>query len=91
MTSPSSRLAELGLALPAVAAPLAAYVPAVRTGSLVFTSGQLPMVDGALPVDRAGRRVRHAGGRPRECARACALNALPRSTRWSGSTPWRGS
>ncbi|HEU5266034.1 MAG TPA: RidA family protein [Jatrophihabitans sp.] len=49
MGSPSSRLAELGLRLPPVVAPLAAYVPARRSGSLVFTAGQLPMVDGALP------------------------------------------
>lgn len=44
------RLTELGITLPGVAAPLAAYVPAVRTGSYVWTSGQLPFVDGALPV-----------------------------------------
>lgn len=44
------RLADLGLTLPAVAAPVAAYVPAVRTGGQVWTSGQLPFVDGALPV-----------------------------------------
>lgn len=44
------RLAELGITLPTVAAPVAAYVPAVRTGSYVWTSGQLPFVDGALPV-----------------------------------------
>jgi enamine deaminase RidA (YjgF/YER057c/UK114 family) len=44
------RLEELGIALPPVAAPLAAYVPARRSGSLVFTSGQLPMVGGALPA-----------------------------------------
>lgn len=44
------RLAELGITLPAVAAPVAAYVPAVRTGSYVWTSGQLPFVDGALAV-----------------------------------------
>lgn len=43
-----SRIEELGLTLPAVATPLAAYVPAVRTGDLVFTSGQLPTVDGKL-------------------------------------------
>src|SRR5438552_2750817 len=43
------RLEELGLTLPKVAAPLASYVPAVRTGDLVWTSGQLPFVEGALP------------------------------------------
>ena len=44
------RLTELGITLPPVAAPVAAYVPAVRVGSQVWTSGQLPFVDGALPV-----------------------------------------
>ena len=46
--SPEQRLAELGLALPSESAPLAAYVPAVRTGNLVFTAGQLPRRDGEL-------------------------------------------
>ncbi|MFM7701333.1 MAG: RidA family protein, partial [Bacteroidota bacterium] len=44
-----ARLAELGLALPEVATPVAAYIPAVRSGTLVFTSGQLPFVAGTLP------------------------------------------
>ena len=48
MSSPLARLAELGLELPPVVAPLAAYVPAVRTGSLVYTSGQVPFRDGKL-------------------------------------------
>jgi len=48
--SVARRLAELGIELPPVPAPVAAYVPAVRTGSYVWTSGQLPLVDGALPV-----------------------------------------
>ncbi len=48
MSRIADRLAELGLALPAVAAPVAAYVPAVVQGNLVYTSGQLPFVDGAL-------------------------------------------
>nr|MDP9459501.1 RidA family protein [Actinomycetota bacterium] len=43
-----ARLAKLGIRLPPVAAPVASYVPAVRTGSLVFTSGQLPFVEGGL-------------------------------------------
>ncbi|MDR3663383.1 MAG: Atu1372/SO_1960 family protein, partial [Mycobacterium sp.] len=47
--SHSERLAELGIELPEVVAPLAAYVPAVRTGNLVYTSGQLPMQAGKLP------------------------------------------
>src|SRR5690606_41220840 len=46
----AARLAELGLELPAVAAPVAAYVPALRSGRYVHTSGQLPFVDGALPA-----------------------------------------
>lgn len=75
MVSPTARLAELGLTLPPVAAPLAAYVPARRSGSFVFTSGQLPTVDGALP--RTGK----VGGavtpeEAAELARTCALNAL---------------
>ena len=49
-TSPSERLAELGIELPAVAAPVAAYVPATRVGNQVWTSGQLPFVDGELPA-----------------------------------------
>jgi enamine deaminase RidA (YjgF/YER057c/UK114 family) len=76
MTStPSARLAELGITLPAVAPPVAAYVPAVRTGSLVYTSGQLPLVDGSLlATGKVGATVspETAYG----CARACALNAL---------------
>jgi enamine deaminase RidA (YjgF/YER057c/UK114 family) len=48
--SASQRLHELGLTLPGVPAPVAAYVPAVRTGQYVWTSGQLPFVDGALPT-----------------------------------------
>lgn len=48
--SPSERLADLGIELPAVAAPVAAYVPATRVGNQVWTSGQLPFVDGELPA-----------------------------------------
>ena len=71
----AARLAELGLELPAVSAPVAAYVPAVRTGSYVWTSGQLPFVDGALPATgKVGADVT-----PDEAtglARVAALNAL---------------
>jgi enamine deaminase RidA (YjgF/YER057c/UK114 family) len=74
-TSPSERLSELGITLPSVVPPLAAYVPAVRTGSLVFTSGQLPMVDGQLAhLGKVGAEVS-----PEDAtadARAAALNAL---------------
>ena len=48
MSTPEERLAELGLSVPAVAKPVAAYVPAVRSGNHVFTSGQLPMREGKL-------------------------------------------
>jgi enamine deaminase RidA (YjgF/YER057c/UK114 family) len=75
MTSPLARLAELGLELPPVLAPLAAYVPAARSGSLVFTAGQLPMVAGALPMTgKVGGEVR--ADEAYELARTCALNAL---------------
>ncbi|HTZ44011.1 MAG TPA: RidA family protein [Jatrophihabitans sp.] len=75
MTVPSARLTELGIELPPVAAPLAAYQPAVRTGSLVYTSGQLPFVAGQLPATgKVGAEVsaEDAVG----LARTCALNAL---------------
>ncbi len=75
MSTPTERLAGLGLTLPEVTTPLAAYVPAVRVGDLVHTSGQLPMVEGALTtVGKVG-----AGVSPEtaaECARRAALNAL---------------
>ncbi|WP_275006843.1 RidA family protein [Promicromonospora iranensis] len=72
------RLAELGITLPEVAAPVAAYVPAVQTGRYIYTSGQLPFVDGALP---ATGKVGEGEGlvSPDDAAayaRACALNAL---------------
>jgi enamine deaminase RidA (YjgF/YER057c/UK114 family) len=70
-----ARLAELGLTLPEVVPPLAAYQPAVRSGPYVYTAGQLPMVDGKLPVTgKVGAEVT-----PEEAkglARTCALNAL---------------
>jgi enamine deaminase RidA (YjgF/YER057c/UK114 family) len=75
MTSPEERLAELGLKVPSVAKPVAAYVPAVRAGTLVYTSGQLPMVDGALPkTGKVGAEV--TPEEAKELARQCALNAL---------------
>jgi enamine deaminase RidA (YjgF/YER057c/UK114 family) len=75
MTSPLARLAELGIALPPVVAPLAAYVPAVRTGSLVYTAGQLPFIDGQLPATgKVGGEV--AAEEAAYLARTCALNAL---------------
>lgn len=75
MSDPHARLAALGLTLPKVVAPVAAYVPAVRTGSHVYVSGQLPMVDGALPVTgKVGAEV--SPEQARELAARCALNAL---------------
>ena len=73
--SASGRLAQLGLTLPAVAKPLAAYVPAVRTGNLVYTSGQLPSVEGALTLTgKVGAEVTPEDAKI--AARTCALNAL---------------
>jgi enamine deaminase RidA (YjgF/YER057c/UK114 family) len=71
----SARLNELGLVLPPVAVPAGAYVPAVRSGSLVFTAGQLPLVDGALAATgKLGAEVGTEQGR--DLARTCVLNAL---------------
>ncbi len=73
--SAHDKLAELGLTLPSVVPPLASYVPAVQTGTLVFTSGQLPMVDGALSmVGKVGAQV--TAEQAKELAASCALNAL---------------
>ena len=71
----ADRLAELGIELPPVAAPLAAYVPAVRTGNLVHTSGQLPIVAGTLALTgHVGAEVTVEDATA--AARTCALNAL---------------
>ncbi|WP_263120911.1 RidA family protein [Cellulomonas fimi] len=71
----AARLAELGLELPQVAAPVAAYVPAVRTGNLIHTSGQLPFVGGELPVTgKVGAAV--SAETAQELAATCALNAV---------------
>lgn len=75
MATPEERLAELGLALPEVVPPLAAYVPAVRTGDHVYTSGQLPLVKGELAVTgKVGAEV--SAEEAEEQARICAVNAL---------------
>lgn len=72
------RLAELGITLPEVAAPVAAYVPAVQTGNYIYTSGQLPFVEGKLPA--TGKVGEGAGlisaDDAAAYARTCALNAL---------------
>ncbi|MBN9612030.1 MAG: RidA family protein [Actinobacteria bacterium] len=69
------RLSELGYQVPEVAAPVAAYVPALRRGNLVYTSGQLPFVEGALPATgKVGAEVN--AEQAEELARICALNGL---------------
>lgn len=78
MSVVEERLGELGLTLPQVAAPVAAYVPALRQGDLVYTSGQLPMVGGTLA---ATGKVGVGDGlvppeRAKELAATCALNAM---------------
>jgi enamine deaminase RidA (YjgF/YER057c/UK114 family) len=73
--TPEERLAELGLAVPEVAKPVASYIPAVRSGHHVFTSGQLPMREGRLmATGKVGGAV--SAEEAVECARQCALNAL---------------
>ena len=73
--SARARLGQLGVALPQVAAPLASYVPAVRTGNLVYTSGQLPIEGGKLAATgKVGGEISPEQGKT--LARICALNAL---------------
>jgi enamine deaminase RidA (YjgF/YER057c/UK114 family) len=75
MSKLDDRLAELGLTIPDVARPVAAYIPAVVSGNLVFTSGQLPMVAGALAATgKVGATVTAEDARG--YAATCALNAL---------------
>lgn len=72
---PEERLAELGLSVPEVAKPVATYIPAIRTGNLVLTSGQIPVRDGTpIAVGKVGGAVTPEVGV--ECARQCALNAI---------------
>jgi len=75
VSTPEERLAELGIDLPAVPAPVAAYVPAVRTGSYVYTSGQLPTVDGTLrATGKVGAEI--DPDIAKGLARTAALNAI---------------
>ena len=75
MPTPEEKLAELGLSVPEVAKPVAAYIPANRSGNHVYTSGQLPMRDGQLMyTGKVGGEV--SQDEAVECARQCALNAL---------------
>lgn len=75
MSAVEDRLAAIGKHVPDVVPPVATYVPAVRTGQYVYTSGQLPMVDGAMPATgKVGASVTPEQGK--ELAAACALNAI---------------
>ena len=86
MTTPSAAARELGLTLPSVATPAGSYLPARRTGSLVFTAGQLPFVDGALAATgKVGAEV-SAEEAQRPGAASARSTPSPPSTRWSGST-----
>lgn len=75
MSKVADRLAELGVEVPTVAAPVAAYVPALTTGNYIYTSGQLPFVNGELlATGKVGAEV--APETAVEAARVCALNAI---------------
>lgn len=75
MTTPEERLADLGLSVPDVVPPVAAYLPAVRSGAMVYTAGQIPMRDGSLvATGKVGADVTQETAY--ECARQCALNAM---------------
>lgn len=82
--SPEERLEALGLTLPAVAAPLAAYVPAVRAGDFVYTAGQLPIAAGQLlATGKVGAEI--GAAEAAALARTCALNALAAAVSVTGS------
>jgi len=71
----ATKLAELGLVLPVASLPVAAYIPAVKTGNLVFTAGQLPLVDGKIPyIGKVDGGV--TPEQAKEMAQVCILNAL---------------
>jgi len=71
----SDRIKELGLVIPTAPKPVAAYVPAVQTGSLIFTAGQLPLVNGEMAgVGKVGQEI--SPERARELAEICAINCL---------------
>jgi enamine deaminase RidA (YjgF/YER057c/UK114 family) len=71
----SNRLQELGITLPDVAKPAGAYVPAVQSGNLIFTAGQIPLVDGKLiATGKVGKEI--TAEQAKDIARICALNAL---------------
>ncbi len=77
MSTVEQRLLSLGVTLPTPSKPLAAYIPAVQTGNLVFTSGQLPLVDGQLIQGGKGKVGMIVGKEEaKAAARVCAINAL---------------
>lgn len=81
--NPSNRLQDLGLELPPVPSPAGSYVPATRTGPLVFTAGQLPFSGGELHrTGKVGDAV--TPDEAKECARLCALNALAAAAEKAG-------
>lgn len=83
MESPTARLRELGLELPDVAAPAGSYIPAKRSGHLIFTAGQVPFVRGEIPVTgKVGGSV--SIEEAKDAARICALNALAAAAREAG-------
>jgi enamine deaminase RidA (YjgF/YER057c/UK114 family) len=75
MSHPETKLADLGLTLPEVAPPAGVYLPAVRSGNYIYTSGQLPMIDGKLmATGKVGAEV--GADDAKAMAQRCALNAL---------------
>ncbi len=83
MSEIEARLADLGITLPAPAAPVASYVPAVEVGGLLHVSGQLPFIDGALVTGRLGEDVSLERGA--EAARACGVMILAQAKQTLGS------
>ena len=83
MASPSDRLRELGLELPDVPSPAGSYIPARRSGNLIFTAGQVPFVRGELPV--TGKVGENASiEEAKDAARTCALNAMAAAAKEAG-------
>ena len=75
MSTPEERIADLGLEIPPVIRPLASYVPTIRTGSLVYTAGQLPLKDGELVASgKVGAEI--SPEQAAELAKVCALNVI---------------
>lgn len=84
MRTPSEQIAAIGITLPTPPTPVAAYVPAVRSGNLLYISGQIPLRDGALiAAGIVGAQVTHE--QARECARQCVINGLAAAAAALGS------